>query len=368
MKATLRRWLVQNLRNGAWIDLRQTRGFDAKSYDHMQGYAYNACFFLRTVDRYLRTTGDLDFLDEKLENGQTVFEQMNAIATDWESLPLLPGGLRDFGGNECLLECAPAYTHGVASMNAQGVWMLRTLAGWCEQRGLAARAAELRKRADAFVPEVMKLYQAGEGVWSACQPDGRKVEFRHCIDYVFAGDAFVNDLTDSQKNEMNAFVKTELFTRDWMRAMSRMDASAHLTDRNDHGPGGSYDPWIPLTVGTMWRLGDPQAAFDFYRRTAVVTREGPFTQAHEFYGPTRDSASAPVRISSERGNMREATGGASFSEVVLESFFGFAPDASGKTLIADPATPRPFTGELHHLRFRGRQITLHADAHGVTIR
>jgi len=36
---------------------------------------------------------------------------------------------------------------------------------------------------------------------------------------------------------------------------------------------GAYDGWIPLTVGAMWRLGSPQDAFEFYCRTAGVTRE-----------------------------------------------------------------------------------------------
>ena len=168
MKATLRRWMVQSVRNGAWLDLRQTRGFDAKRYDHMMGYAYNACNFLYATDAYLRVTGDTAFLDEKLEDGLTLFERMDEIASDWKTLPKLPGGVVDFGGDECLLECAPAYTHGVASMNAQCVWMLRTMATWHAARGNAARAKELRKEAEAFVP------QGDESVpeWRGCLERG----------------------------------------------------------------------------------------------------------------------------------------------------------------------------------------------------
>ena len=368
MRATLCRWLVQNVRNGAWLDIRQTQGFDSKTYDHMQGYAYNAWSFLKVADTYLRVTGDLTFLDEKLENGKTVFENMETIATDWETLPKVPGGLIDFGGNECLLECAPSYTHGVAAMNAIGVWQLRTLAAWEDWRGNSEKATVLRSRADAFVPKVMELYKQGDGVWYARQPDGKNTELRHCMDYIFTGDALCQDLSQTQKSEMNRFVQQELFTRDWMRAMSLRDQSAPLTQRADHGPGGSYDVWIPLTVRTMWRMGDRQAAFDLYCHTAVVTREGPFAQAHEFFGPAQDTRDASVRVSEARGSMRESVGGATFAEVVLDTFFGFAPDVSGKKIIADPDVPRPFSGELNNVRFRGKELSLVANNHGVTIK
>ena len=150
----------------------------------------------------------------------------------------------------------------------------------------------------------MELYKSGEGVWYAYQMDGTRTETRHCIDYIFAADALYNDLTATQKKEMNGFVQKELFTRDWMRAMSLKDEAAAITRRTDHGPTGSFDPWIPFTVAAMWRMGDTQAAYDFYRRTAVVTREGSFTQAHEYYGPTWNLYDAPVRISNDKGCMR----------------------------------------------------------------
>ncbi|HXA44680.1 MAG TPA: hypothetical protein VNZ25_04175, partial [Candidatus Angelobacter sp.] len=69
MKATLRRWLTQNVRNGDTINLSQTNGFDSTVYDHINGYAFNACNIFQTTFDYLRVTGDLGFLDERLENG-----------------------------------------------------------------------------------------------------------------------------------------------------------------------------------------------------------------------------------------------------------------------------------------------------------
>ena len=98
MKAVLRRWLVQNPRGSPHISLRDAKGFDAKHYEKMGGYAANACTIFQTADTYLRDTGDRAFLDEKLENGKTVLESMDAFATDWETLPKGPEGLVDYGG------------------------------------------------------------------------------------------------------------------------------------------------------------------------------------------------------------------------------------------------------------------------------
>jgi hypothetical protein len=160
-------------------------------------------------------------------------------------------------------------------------------------------------------------------------------------------------------------VKRELLMRDWMRAMSLDDAAAAISDRPDHGPMGAYDGWPALTVGTMWRLGFPNDAFDFYCRTAGVTKEGPFAQAREFYGPHREQYDAPVRIAERDGCMKECISGAAFADVVVNTFFGFAPSLDGTNLLADPKTPRPFTGKLLNVSARGKKLTINAGKSGV---
>lgn len=368
MKATLRRWLVQNPRNGAWLDLRQTSGFDAEHYDVMHGYATNAFFIFRTLDEYLRVTGDMAFLDVKLEDGKTVLERMEFYANDWKSLPKGHDGLVDFGPNECLLECVPHYAHCVASMQAVSVWMLRRMADWMDYRQAGGKAEELRHEAAQWVPRVQSLYVPGEGVWRAWNAPESSQVVRHCNDFSFIGGYFVPDLSADQKREMANFAKSELICRDWMRALSLRDEAGRYAHRADHGQQGAFDAWVPWTIAALWRLGDTKEAFDFYCRVAAVTREGPFTQTHEFYGPTWDKPDAPVRISSARGNMRESVGGAGFASVVIGTFFGFDPSISGDRIISDSSTPRPFEGTLRNVRFRQRQVTLEAGPKGVAVK
>ncbi|PSL45657.1 hypothetical protein CLV51_104364 [Chitinophaga niastensis] len=371
MKATLRRWLVQNPRSGKAsgyaLDLRDVRGFDTNHYDSIGGYAFNACTIFKTIDEYLRVTNDRVFLDEKLENGKTVIAAMDALATDWETLPKGHDGLANYGENNNLLECAPAYINCVPSCNAQNIWMMRQTAKWYILYGNTVRAKELETKAAALLPRVIALYKPGDGVWNAWQLNGKCVELRHCVDFIYTGNALKRDLSATQKSEMISFVKHELLTRDWMRAMSLKDAAAVNSDRPDHGPMGAYDGWIPLTVNTMWNLGDPAGAYAFYCHTAVVTREGPFAQAREFFGPNRTGYDAPVRIAARQGCMKECISGVAFSDVVITTFFGFAPEAGNAAIPAGSATPRPFSGELSNIHFAGKEYTFEAGPKGIKV-
>ncbi len=367
MKATLRRWLVQNPRGGPHISLRDAQGFDTKHYDAIGGYAANACTMFQTTDAYLRITDDRAFLDEKLENGKTVLESLDALATDWETLPKGPEGLVNYGNNGKLLETAPQYVECVASVNAQNVWMMRHAAAWQAFKGNDARAKELREKAAAFVPVVMTLYNAETGAWNLRRVDGTVVPVQHCFDFIYAANALSHDLTPAQKLGMTNFAKRELLTRDWMRAMSLKDPDVPRAVRPDHSYTGAYDGWIPLTAGAMWRLGDPKDAYNFYRSTAEVTKEGPFAQAHEFYGPNPTSNEAPVRIALRGSNMKECISGVAFTNVVINTFFGYLPSVDGKKLLVDEKTPRPFSGTLRNVR-QGKVLdTISADENGVRL-
>ncbi len=367
MKATLRRWLVQNVRSGSFIFITGTNGFDTNKYDHITGYAFNACTIFKTALDYLRITGDLAFLDEKLADGKTVLERMDEIATDWQTLVLPDSPLANYGENGNLLECAPAYINRVASANAQNIWMMREAAKLQELKGSMLRAQALDRDAQILLPAVLRLYKTGDGIWYGLHNDGKRVELRHCVDFIYVGNALADDLTPVMRHEMTGFVERELLMRDWMRAMSLKDAAAALSDLPDNGPMGAYDGWPALTVGTMWRLGSPGDAFAFYCRTAGVTTEGPFAQAREFYGPQRGQYNAPVRIAEREGCMKECISGVAFADVVVGTFFGFVPSVDGKNILADLQTPRPFTGKLLHVSFRGERFTISAGEKGASV-
>jgi hypothetical protein len=243
--------------------------------------------------------------------------------------------------------------------------MMRQDASLQELTGNADRAKELRDAAKKLLPAVLSLSKPGDGSWYGLHDDGQRVELRHCVDYIYVGNALADELIPDKRREMTDFVKRELLMPHWMRAMSLKDAAAAISDRPDHGPMGAYDSWPALTVGAMWRLGYPEDAFGFYCRTAEVTKEGPFAQAREFYGPRRDQSNAPVRIAERAGCMKECICGAAFANVAVDTFFGFAPSLDRKTLLADPQTSRPFVGKLMNVSAGGEKFTITANQRGA---
>ncbi len=290
LKSTLtsRFWLVPNPRSGSVLFITRTNGYDHKYRDKIAGYAFNACSIFKTADEYWRVTGDRAFLNEKLEDGKTVLDHLDALATDWETLPKGPHGLVNYGENRNRLECAPAYNHCVASLNAQDVWMIRRAAEWLTLHGEVACAKDLQDKAAAFLPTVLGLYKSGVGVWNAYHPNGTLVELRHCVDYI-------------------------------------------------------------------------------HRRTAVVTREGPFAQAREFFGPNKRDYDAPVRVAMRLGCMKECISGVAFADVILNTIFGFSPAVDGHMLVDDPQIPRPFEGTLTGICYREELLQLAASNGGITI-
>jgi hypothetical protein len=85
-----------------------------------------------------------------------------------------------------------------------------------------------------------------------------------------------------------------------------------------------------------------------------------------FYRPRRGQYDAPVRIAERDGCMKECISGVAFADVVIGTFFGFSPSLDGKNILAGPQTPRPFTGKLLHVSFRGERFTLSAGEKGAS--
>ena len=244
---------------------------------------------------------------------------------------------------------------------------MREAAEWQASKGNTGRATELRQKADAFLPAVLTLYNRDTGAWNLRRMNGTVVPVQHCFDYIYVANALVNDLTNDQKRGMNTFVERDLMTRDWMRAMGLKDPDVPRAVRPDHAYTGAYDGWIPLTIGAMWRSGDIKEAYDFYVRSAEVTKEGPFSQAHEFYGPDPTSNNAPVRVALRGANMKECISGVAFTDVVLNTFFGFMPSIDGKKLLTDEKTPRPFSGTLQNVARDHAEYTISAGTYGLKV-
>lgn len=330
------------------------------------GYSANYWALFQMMRAYITVTGDTAFLNLTIE-GKTILQHLEHYATNWKRISIYDDSthtddaykLADFGDDEWnLLECVPTYKHIVPSFNAGYIWMMRETANFYEQAGDAARAGEMRKEANDLIPQLLKLY-AGDGVWYSLYPDGRKIEVRHCLDFMFLGRYLPHDIPPAIKDEMMAFVYRELITDNWMRAQSVKDIAAKDSDRPDHGPLGAFDGWPAGTMDALVQLGYPQRALDFYHAIEPVTNEGIWAQAHEIWGPNKWEKNGRVRIAKRGWHNRESAAGIAMSQVMLKDFFGFYPKVEGEPIMT--SRQWNFNGKLHHVKYKDKYYTLEAE-------
>ncbi|MEZ5145340.1 MAG: hypothetical protein R2726_22935 [Acidimicrobiales bacterium] len=355
MREQLRLFLGVDPHGGAVFNL-DTKAFRGGQYlpGYARGnwYAANDMSLFRLVHDYVAVTNDVGFLDERIGD-RAVADHLGGLATAWRALLTRENGLADYGTIDNLLECVPTYTHEVASLNAANVWMMRALAGWLDRTERPIEADALRTDADSLATRVLDRYVAGEGVWVAVDRDGSRRTVRHCYDFISTAAFMADRLDGDTSREMLAFVERELLSDTWMRAMSLADPAAELSDRPDHGPYGAFGAWPAMAAEAMLLLDAPDTALDLLHRVVAATREGPFGQAYELYGPERRTPHAPIRIAQRGACLREGSGGGAFAETVLAGLFGFRPSLAGS---ADPCTDlgaTGFEGVLHHVRFAG---------------
>lgn len=359
MKEQIKKWFVLDIHNCYAID-----GYSEKGAGPW--YAANDWSIFRCIEAYLGVSGDIHFLSEEI-NGKTLLQWLEFISTYFETRPLMEGmSLADYGGSENLLECSPSYIQGVPSLNASNVYMLRKTAEYYALLGNTNKQKKLLRKAEKLLPEVLELYESGEGVWNARSKRGEKVSVRHCYDYVTIGQALEFDLHEKIKREMNQFVEKELLTSNWMRAMSLQDSVALSSDRPDHGPKGSYAAWPAMTMDIMCRFGFFDKALSFLHATEEVTHQGSYAQAYELV--TLKNGERNVRATSRGGQDALEGCGAAFAEVIVRSFFGFRSDLStnmGEPVILNPKHPRGFIGVLRHLSWNGKQYSIVSNNSGI---
>lgn len=309
-------------------------------------------------------------------------------------------GLADYGSETNLLECVPTYVHKVAALNAANSWMMRSCAVLATLRGDQRRADELRGLAANVSAAVRhKLYvgasaQGGGGFFAAEQPDGSLTPVRHVIDFISVATSIPQDLSPTQRVEMLGFVKRELLTEHWMRALSLSDVSllhpSANSDRKDHGPLGAYDGWPGETIEAFAALGDYAAALKLVQSMAAAYHDGPGGQAHQVFTNREGKTLQPVAKAAADQQWYELAGSVTANRVI-SALFGVQPPlddelppagrlddddddgddkaaaAPGSSFLHDAATPRGFDGTLSGLRIRGKLWSVHSTSAGLSI-
>jgi hypothetical protein len=360
MRGHLERWMTHDIHTCYGTDWLTGQRFG-------MWYSVNDHAMCQMIDEYLRWSGATNWLDAKITSTgpdpTTVGTLLRSYATSWRSFESA-SGLADYGGVGNLLECVSSYVHEVAALNAANVWNLRTAAHY-QQHTDPAGAARLRADAEGLLAKLWALYAEGEGWFHARQPDGQLLPVRHCYDLLTVLGLIPQDISDSRRDEMVHYFRTQLQTPTWLRALSPEDPDAVSSLRPDHQWNGAYTAWPALVAAGLFGIGRDDVAAGWLRGLASSANQGPFAQAHfvEDFVPT-DSGGA-AKSSSEEPYICDwaCSSGGAWVRLVIKSVFGIQPNPDGLT-----ATPRldrlDPDARLVNLRHHGRLWTV--DRTGAT--
>lgn len=328
-------------------------------------YSVNDYAMIRLVHDYVRLTGDVEFLSERVGD-TTVAESVRQWANAWKELRR-DTDLADYGEIDNLLECVSSYTHEVASLNAANVWSMRTAASLSSLQGDASAASELRASADELLPSVVARYLPGEGIFSAGQPDGTQLAVRHCYDFSVVGTTIADDLSPEVRAEMVEFFQRELQTDNWMRALSPWDPDASYSPRPDHQWNGAYPAWPADAGRALAALGAPSVLLDWLSGLARTANQGPMGQAHfveeAVPGINGGARKAPPQLPYIIDWACSSSG--AWLELVIEALFGVSVATDGEVTAAGCVAGIDPAAVLRGLRIGGQSYDVHADGRVV---
>ncbi|MFA5567827.1 MAG: hypothetical protein WC972_04185 [Trueperaceae bacterium] len=331
-------------------------------------YAVNDYALIHMTWQYLRHTGDLQLLSQRVR-GASVLDHMLEHARYYRRLAD-DDGLADYGTAQNLLECVSTYTHKVASFNAANVWSGRTVAAMLRIADRHAEADELESTAAGLSAAVQRLYVDGEGYFACRQPDGSLVSVRHVLDFFTVLQCMPDALRPEQQDEMIDFFRRELKTTSWMHALSPLDPDAAFSSRTDHQDEGAYTTWPAYSLEVLLQTGHVELAREWIGMDGApglsdVTRQGPFGQAYthgDEGSPT--VAGMPAKAPMEFPHIEKPVllPGGKYAQVVIEALAGVQPRLGG-----DVGLEAPDLGvvlELSNLNLRGGNLNLRAVAGG----
>ncbi|GAA1537731.1 hypothetical protein HD600_001359 [Microbacterium ginsengiterrae] len=324
-------------------------------------YSVNDYAMIRLVHDYVRLTGDIAFLSERVAD-TTVGASVREWATAWKALRN-DTELADYGEIDNLLECVSSYTHEVAGLNAANVWNMRTAASIVELEGDESTAAELRRSAEELLPSVIARYLPGEGIFAAGQPDGTLLPVRHCYDFSVVGTTIADDLAPEVRAEMVDFFQRELQTENWLRALSPWDPDASYSVRPDHQWNGAYPAWPADAGRALAALGAPEVLTDWIEGLAKTANQGPMGQAHfveeAVPGINGGARKAPPQLPYIIDWACSSAG--AWTELVIEALFGVSVALDGTVTAAGSVAALDPTAVLRGLRVGDASYDIHAD-------
>lgn len=298
---------------------------------------------LMMLNAYLRQTGDVAFLDHKLE-GLTIYEWMKKwgnVLHDEYGRP--EDGLIDVGLNtEKIVEIrTDGYCNVVPVMNGLTVWLYQHLVVWGKERK-DPDAEKFQGYFDQLSRSFHgKLWNEKAGWFDNLFPDGtRELVYSYHL-YDLLGTTV---LTNAQRERLISQIKEgEFLGKFGMYSISKKDRIHWDLIDADWGGGGQY-PGMPLQIAlSLYRTGHAELGWNILKRFMDYIDYFPYIpQNPRTDRAEQDMSSMPLEVSSGAG-----------IETILFGIFGLSPQVDG-TLEISPSYHHEYGNAImRDYRFRG---------------
>lgn len=225
-------------------------------------YSYNQYSIIRIIYYYVTMTGDVAFLDKKVD-GKTILEHVIAHATYGDD-PSKPVALIDYGNNKNLLELKRTknYEGYVPSPNAERCWSYQAAD---ELSALAKKPSpKLSKRADALAKLLVEeLWSDSDGWFLTRDKEGKP----HLCYSIQIFDLLRFDILDEAKQKaiLGHLNDKEFLSKYGVHSLSKKDPGYDPKDVDWGGPG-IYTGDAPELICDLYESGHPKEAGDLLRR------------------------------------------------------------------------------------------------------
>lgn len=325
-----------------WHELTQSAGLlDWKRYPYLYVHVDLSFDFLRTVDEYLSTTGDLRFVNDHWKALESAYRYCRTLLDPHDGLPRIPPGKEGANEQDPLAD--------ELSLSAGWVAAAQSFADLAAATGHAAAAREAHgSSAQARLAVVRRYWDEAHQSWiSAHTRSGAPV-----TDPDLNPAALIRSslLTPPQRDALLDRLASSDFQADWG---SRSKATTARTyDPNSYASGSVWALGSSGIAATYWRVHRPLTAYPLWSGLLAWTSLDSLGHIHEvlagdYYHPEVESVPEQTWSS------------ASFFSAAVEGLLGLTVQgAAGRLGFAPHLPPEWGTITVRHVRIGRSDLTL----------
>ena len=351
-------------------------------------YMVNQEKIIRHVYYYVKLTGDISFLNEEVEEGQTILDMMieNAMRFDDKTKPvklvdygvdyvasdshlelthsLLVNGGIDYGASNSHLELRREfrYNHVMPDLNARRYKNYERVSELCEFAGnpqpyLMERAKALKEllKEELWDPEIK---------WFKFADSRGKKEVRYMVQMfkLFESEVIDEEIEQGLLSHLN---EKEFLSEYGLHSMTKKDEAYDQVDI-DNGGGGNCSSFTPLIIEFLYQDGKKEIADDLLRRILWWGTRMPYFSDSEPANEIDYRQDTPLQSNISTGCL---------AQCILFGMFGISADFDGNITINPVHTELANELALKGLKIRGKTIDIsvygdkyEVDSGGITYR